>query len=278
MSESAIAYTGLGLDRAGARRRDPAWLGEQRARQDVRLLRFWQDRYAPDSQVVAGQEVFLGLDGEVPVFAVDLPEAADTVDVRSLFGTVPADQAAALVCAKGLLHWNRHQRFCGTCGAATESREGGHLRVCQGPHCGRLLFPRIEPAVIALVEHEDRCLLARHRGAGPTAFATLAGFVEIGEALEEAVRREVAEESGVTVDTVTYLGSQPWPFPSGLMIGFRARAVSGHIAVDHEELEEARWFTREEVLAGGHTGRVDSIGAHLIEQWVKTPGLAPSGA
>lgn len=240
------------------------------------MVGFWQDRHVvADSGALVGDEVFLGLDGDTAVFAVDLAEPAEAVDVRSLFGTVSADEAATLVYAKGILHWNRNQRFCGTCGAPTESRDGGHLRVCLGDACGRLLFPRIEPAVIALVEYEGRCLLGRHRGAAEGAFATLAGFVEIGETLEDAVRREVAEEAGVTVGEVVYQASQPWPFPSGLMLGFRAQAVSGEIDVDSDELQEARWFTPAEVIERGVTGKVDSIGSYLIASWLENAGLEP---
>ena len=122
--------------------------------------------------------------------------------------------------------------------------------MCRDNRCGKLLFPRIEPAVIVLVEAPGaprRCLLGRHQGAAAGVYATLAGFVEIGESLEDAVRREVAEEAGVQVGAVTYQASQAWPFPAGLMVGFRARAISAAIAADHHELAEARWFTRDEL-------------------------------
>ncbi|HVK25757.1 MAG TPA: NAD(+) diphosphatase, partial [Actinokineospora sp.] len=149
---------------------------------------------------------------------------------------------------------------------------GGHLRTCGG--CKKLLFPRIEPAVIVLVEFGDRCLLGRHRGAAENAFSTLAGFVEIGESLEDAVRREVAEEAGVTVGGVVYRASQAWPFPAGLMLGFRAVATSPDIRVDLDELIEARWFTRAEVVAlqaehiAAGTDRGDSIERYLVDRWL----------
>lgn len=165
--------------------------------------------------------------------------------------------------------------------AATAPRHGGHLRICAAGECGRLLFPRIEPAVIVLVEapaavgEQDRCLLARHRGAAPDGYSTLAGFVEIGESLEDAVHRELAEEAGVLVDNVSYQASQAWPFPAGLMVGFRARAVSAAIAVDRDEIEEARWFTRPELadLLVRHRQRKpraaeDSIESYLLESWL----------
>lgn len=147
-----------------------------------------------------------------------------------------------------------------------------------GSGCGRLLFPRIEPAVIVVVEAPGappRCLLGRHRGAAAGAFALIAGFVDIGESLEDAVRREVAEEAGVPVGEVRYQGSQAWPYPAGIMVGFRARATSEVIAVDHDELTEARWFTRAG-LAAHRAARPrthgDSIGTHLLDAWLAEGG------
>lgn len=292
-------YSGLKLDRASDRRTDAAWLAELGGRPGTRTVLLWRDRcLVRDGSVVVhgaggsagtlldaagGEQVFLGLDDGEAVFAADLSglseeealKAADaelTEDVRRLVPTLGVDEAGLLAYARGLLHWHRNQRFCGACGGAAASRHGGHLRVCGT--CGKLLFPRIEPAVIALVElpgNPGRCLLGRHAGAGPDSFSTLAGFVEIGESLEDAVRREVAEEAGVTVGDVGYRGSQSWPFPAGLMIGFRAVAVSEETAVDGAELEEARWFTADELRArieSGHVYRRDSIGKSLIESWI----------
>jgi NAD+ diphosphatase len=221
--------------------------------------------------------VFLG-SGEAEVFATDLSdvdldtavreaEAEAAVDIRVLFGDLGPQEAATLAYARGMLHWGRNQRFCGACGGRAEPEQAGHIRRCQG--CGKLHFPRIEPAVIMLVEAPDRtrCLLARHRGAAEGAFSTLAGFVEIGESLEDAVRRELHEEAGVRVSDVSYQASQAWPFPSGLMIGFRAVAATDEIAVDHDELTEARWFTRDEVRALSD-GRRDSIESYLVGTWL----------
>ncbi|MFI9386887.1 NAD(+) diphosphatase [Kutzneria sp. NPDC052558] len=262
-----IPYSGLRLDRAGDRRSDPDWIAGLRARPGARVLPFWQDRYAPDSEPV-GDEVLLGVAEGEGVFAVELAEEPEsTVDVRSLFDDVSAQESATLVYAKALLHWNRNQRFCGTCGGATRPRHGGTVRDCLG--CGRELFPRIEPAVIVLVEHEGRALFGRHARSGR--FSTLAGFVELGESLEDAVRREVAEEAGVAVGEVRYVGSQPWPFPAGLMVAFRAWALSDVIDVDGDELTEAVWLTPEQVRAHHLPRFRDSIGAHLIETWLAAP-------
>ncbi|MFC0002547.1 NAD(+) diphosphatase [Micromonospora siamensis] len=295
----ALTYGGGWLDRAGGRRADPGWISERLADADSTVLALWRDRClvdadgspvrltAADSGAVlprADQTVFLGLDGTAAVFAVDLSArtereaaalvgAASAVDVRTLVGRLGPADAAIQGYARGLLHWHRQQRHCGGCGAATVTTFGGHARTCAA--CDRLLFPRIEPAIIVLVEapgSPDRCLLARHNGAPEGSYSTLAGFVEVGESLEDAVRREVAEEAGVVVGDVAYQGSQAWPFPAGLMVGFRATAESDRIEVDGEELLEARWFTRaelrERVAAGRPLGRVDSIDHHLLTSWL----------
>jgi NAD+ diphosphatase len=298
-----MPYAGRWLDRATARRVDPGWLAEVRAAPDSRVIPIWHDKCvvhgAPSRAMVLngrrGQEllasnseaVFLGLDGDAGVFAVDLSGLAEaaavslvggdaTADVRRVFTEQTAGDAAILAFARGLLHWTRNQQYCGRCGAATEARDGGHVRSCLGSACGRLLFPRIEPAVIVLVESADgRCLLARHRRSVLGAFSTLAGFVEIGESLEDAVCREVAEEAGVTLAEVCYLGSQPWPFPAGLMVAFRAKAATDAIDIDHNELAEARWFTRAELVeeaAAGRLGRVDSIDRVLLRSWLDEAG------
>ncbi|MER6757223.1 NAD(+) diphosphatase [Micromonospora echinofusca] len=298
--EAVLAYGGGWLDRAGELRTDQQRLAALLTDPASTLLPLWRDRclVAGDTPVrltgeraagalaVADETVFLGMDEGSAVFAVDLsglPEAAAVevagaaaaVDVRALVGRLDPAGAAVQAYASGLLHWHRQQRFCGTCGASTVARGGGHVRSCARADCGRLLFPRIEPAVIVLIEAPgapDRCLLARHAGAPEGSYSTLAGFVEVGESLEDAVRREMAEEAGVTVTDVTYVGSQAWPFPAGLMVGFRATAASEQVRVDGEELLEARWFTRDELreraVAGRPLGRVDSIDHHLLHSWL----------
>lgn len=297
---STMYYTGLTLGRASGRRSDPEWISRLLAEVGTRVIPMWRDHclvrgdtpltlplgQAGEVLAAAGDLVLLGLDGTAAVFAADLSGldepaavklagASAAVDVRSLVPAITPAEAGVIAYARGILHWNRNQRFCGTCGAPSEPRDGGHLRACRG--CGRLLFPRIEPAVIVLVELPGtprRCLLGRHQGAAPDRFSTLAGFVEIGECLEDAVRREVAEEAGVALGAVTYRGSQAWPFPAGLMIGFRAEAVCDEVGVDGMELLEARWFTAGELrarISQGRTGgpyRLDSIGKHLIEDWL----------
>ncbi|MFJ6200215.1 NAD(+) diphosphatase [Micromonospora sp. NPDC092111] len=299
MSDLRLAYGGGRIDRAGASRSDPEWVTAQLATPASRVLPLWRDRclvaadrspvrltVAAATELLAAADgpVLLGLDGPTALFAADLsahPEAdavrlagaTAAVDVRALVGTLDAAEAATQAYARGMLQWHRSHRHCGSCGAATTPRDGGHVRACTGPGCGRLHFPRIEPAIIVLVESApDRCLLARHAGADEGGYSLLAGFVEVGESLEDAVRREMAEEAGVTVGAVRYQGSQAWPFPAGLMVGFRATAATEEIRVDGVELLEARWFTRAELRqrrdAGLPLGRVDAIDHHLFESWL----------
>ncbi|SCG51591.1 NAD+ diphosphatase [Micromonospora inositola] len=296
-----MAYGGGWLDRAGALRADPGWIAARLADAESVVLSLWRDHclIGPDRTPVrrgvadagallaaADETVFLGLDAGAAVFAVDLSAraeqearelagATEAVDVRALVGGLGPAEAAIQAYARGLLHWHRGQRYCGGCGASTVSGDGGHTRSCTGSGCGRLLFPRIEPAIIVLVEapgEPDRCLLARHRGAPEGSWSTLAGFVEVGESLEDAVCREMAEEAGVRVVDLAYQGSQAWPFPAGLMVGFRATAASAEVRVDGEELLEARWFTRDELrdrmARGRPLGRVDSIDHHLLGSWL----------
>jgi NAD+ diphosphatase len=297
---SPMYYSGLRLDRAAAARDDPEWVAKVLGEDSTRVMPLWRDQClvrdglpvtmrrgdAEDLLAAAGGLVFLGLDDGSAVFSADvsgleqpaalvLAGADAVVDIRALVSAVSPLAAGMFAYARGIAHWHRNQRFCGACGGQTDTRSAGHHRICLS--CGKLLFPRIEPAVIMLVElpgEPTRCLLGRHAGAAPGRFSTLAGFVEIGESLEDAVRREVAEEAGVTVGRVTYQASQAWPFPAGLMVGFTAEALAGTIRTDNSEVLEARWFTAPELRARvadpalGGPYRVDSIGKFLIEDWL----------
>jgi NAD+ diphosphatase len=295
---TAAPYAGLRLDRLPERREDPdsvaALAGDPRAR----VVPLWRDLCLvagdPPSPLVLpvaaidddhAQMVLLGLDNQTPYFAVDLSDlgpgealelagADAAADIRAVFADLPAARAGILAYARGLLYWNRHQRFCGRCGSVAQSRDAGHLRACTNAQCGTLMFPRIEPAIIALVETitlPQRCLLARHRNSTTGGYSLLAGFVELGESLEDAVRREIVEEAGVRVSDVSYVGSQPWPFPAGLMVGFRAAAAQESVSVDGNEILEARWFTREQLrdyaAATERLGRADSIDRIMLTAW-----------
>jgi NAD+ diphosphatase len=297
---TAVPYGGLSLERATDRRDDPAWVARLRADPRARVWPLWRDQCliagdppAPirlpagtiDGADPAGL-VLLGLDDGAPDFAVDLSDldledaltgagADATADIRSLFAGLPAREASTLAYARGLLYWNRQQRYCGRCGAVAQLRNAGHLRACTDGECGSLLFPRIEPAIITLVETSalpPRCLLAQHRASKTGGYSLLAGFVEIGESLEDAVRREILEEAGVALRDVAYAGSQPWPFPAGLMVGFRAIATDEAVSVDGNEIRDARWFTRGELRdyanATGWFGRADSIDRVMLTAWL----------
>jgi NAD+ diphosphatase len=186
-------------------------------------------------------------------------------------GLLPAGEASVLAHARGIMHWRVKHRFCGVCGSRCEPRSAGHVMVCQG--CGAQHFPRTDPAVIMLVVRGDSCLLGHsHRFPNVTMYSTLAGFVEPGESLEEAVRREVKEEAGIDVGGVWYHSSQPWPFPSSIMLGFHAEGLSEDIHIDPDELKDARWFTRDQIrdhqALGFSLPRADSIARRLIEDWM----------
>ncbi len=201
--------------------------------------------------------VWLGLLGDVDCFALDLPPSGDTPslppltnrgsfqDLRLAGSQLDHRQVELLAYARGLLYWHRHNRFCAECGGDTVAQKGGHVRRCGGGD--REHFPRLDPAIMALVCHEGRCLLARQPAFPPGMLSALAGFVEVGESLEDAVRREVIEEVGLTVTEVRYIHSQPWPFPASLMLGFRCLVESDELKLDPQELEEARWLTSDEI-------------------------------
>ena len=171
------------------------------------------------------------------------------------------------------MHWHGRHLHCGICGYATESRSGGHVRVCTNAGCSASHFPRTDPAVIMLVSRGDACLMGHNKRFPQKLYSALAGFVEPGESLEEAVAREVMEETGVEVANVRYHSSQPWPFPASIMLGFHADAVSEEITVDNDELKDARWFSRDDVrnfeALGLMLPRPDSIARQLVEHWLK---------
>ena len=295
-------YAGGGLDRAAPRRKDAAWVAALVEHRASRFVAVWRGQslvrhdadagpraaYLTRAQLAAlgGEPVLLGLAEEGAFFALDLshhegaPAAladgarAGFTDLRRVGPLLPRQEGALLAYARGIAYWHERHRFCGVCGAPTASAEGGHVRRCTGAACGIAHFPRTDPAVIMLVHDGERCLLGRKPGWPAGMHSTLAGFVEPGESLEEAVAREVFEETGVLVDEVRYHSSQPWPFPASLMLGFHARARSTAIAADPEEIEHAQWYERRDLL--GHKDddtlrlpRGDSIARRLLEDWLR---------
>jgi len=315
-----LIYAGVALDRAAVTRRDDAWIAERLADPTSRIVPVWRDFNliaagagaddVPGAVLVVAAEAgailaaaaevaILGLDETAAYFAVDvsaLDEAAagrladggEFRDLRQVGALMRGPEAALLAYARGLMYWHRRHRFCGVCGQPTDSRRGGHVRRCRNADEEHEHFPRTDPAVIMLVTADDldgrgpAALLGRQRRWPDGMYSTLAGFVEPGESLEEAVMREVREETGVVVADVHYQASQPWPFPSSLMLGFRARAVTTGIDVDFRELQDAKWFRADEICTFGEWGtaapgekrlpRRDSIARWLIEGWLKEIG------
>jgi NAD+ diphosphatase len=238
--------------------------------------------------------IFLGLRDGAPVFGMGIAAAAveklltrDDVAVTELRGmvmqgAVPTEQLSAIAMAKSMVSWHQRHGYCANCGTRTAMKEGGWKRDC--PNCKVEHFPRTDPVVIMLVTHGDRCLLGRQKQFMPGMWSCLAGFVEAAETIEDAVRREIFEESGIHCTDVTYYMTQPWPYPSSLMIGCAARATSDEIVVDKAELEDARWFSRAEVTLmhsrthpdGMFAAHPFAIAHHLIGRWVH--GGTDSGA
>jgi NAD+ diphosphatase len=277
-----IPFTNNPLDRAAERRNDAAWL---RARLEdastiVMAMRdgkpLVRDRALARLSVGDATEnpLFLGVRDDVAMFAIE-PEGemeGTFEDFRSVALTLPEDEAAIAAAARSLFEWHRRHRFCSVCGQASTVAAAGWQRVCSS--CGAEHFPRVDPVVIMLPLFEGRCLLGRNFTWPKGRMSALAGFVEPGETIEEACMREVKEEAGLVTTRVTYFASQPWPFPSSLMIGLFAEVASGNAVADGKELEEVRWLTREEarqVLDGMHAEVLApstlGISRHLIETW-----------
>src|SRR5690349_11866946 len=281
-----IALSRYPHDRIADRRTDEAWLEEVWADPTTRVLVLAGTRLLPvDGAVVwvspqeapDGVRVLLGEREGVVHFAVIAPSSMageGWVGMLGMASTIEEDQAPFLVHAFGIAEWLWATRHCVRCGGTYEPLHLGHVLRCT--HCGREEFPRTDPAVIMVVTDgeypDDRCLLGRHPSWPPGRYSTLAGFVEPGESIEQAVRREVLEESGIRVGEVAYFGSQPWPLPRSLMIGCIAKATSADISVDGEEIEDARWFTREQMKSEAEAGTLMlpggiSISRSLIEHW-----------
>jgi NAD+ diphosphatase len=251
-----------------------------------------------EETLARGELVFLGLIDERAHFALDVSpfdapldmlrspalasigvEAAPDsggvrfADLRQLAGRLDRHEGALLALARAMLFWHSRHRYCGVCGEPTRSEEAGHMRRCTDSACKTMHFPRTDPAVIMLVTDGDRALLGRNKNFIPGMYSTLAGFVEPGESLEDAVAREVREETAIEVGAVHYHSSQPWPFPANIMLGFYAEATSHAITVDTSELEDARWFERDWILshiddASFRLPRLDSIARQLVEDWL----------
>jgi NAD+ diphosphatase len=277
--EEIYCFAGNPLDRVSQRRQDASWVASLLEDPSTRVLPLHslkpQIRHssaaALDWQSVAPWRpliddgstlILLGMREDRAYFALDatsaeiLPDGDSvTMDARAAAPIIDGGEAAILAEARSLIDWHARHRFCAQCGTPSAVVSGGWVRHC--PNCKAHHFPRVDPVVIMLAVRGERCLLGRgHRRPGAR-FSCLAGFMEPGETLEEAVRREVLEESGIQVGRVRYLASQPWPFPSSLMMGFLGEALTEEITIDPEELAEVRWFERDEVRAMVERSRAD---------------------
>jgi NAD+ diphosphatase len=290
--ENYNVFAGAFVDRIGERRKDSAWLAEAIRSDDSCFVPVWGDQcliggdpmhaiLLTRSQVTAivddDELIFLGLFRDRPAFALSINAATDAPfrelgefhDLRYLGTVLPPDEANLVAHARALVLWHASQVFCGVCGSSARPDAAGNSRICMNDDCRRVIFPRVDPAIIVLISDGERCLLGRQENWPEGRYSTIAGFVEPGESLEDAVRREVYEETNIRVGQVTYHSSQPWPFPSSLMLGFMAEANSDDIALNDGELEDAQWFTRKELRSGFPKlpFRI-SIARRLVDQWL----------
>jgi NAD+ diphosphatase len=289
--ENQNVFAGAFVDRSGELRKDADWLTDALTSPDSRFVAVWNETFLVggdptgtvlleshqlDGAASENELIFLGIFRDNPTFAIkvdgdDAPfqELGEFQDLRYLGTVLPPDEANLVAHARALVLWHASQVYCGTCGSAARPGAAGNSRICMNDNCGREIFPRVDPAIIVLVEDGDRCLLGRQQAWPEGRYSTIAGFVEPGESLEDAVRREVYEETNVRVGKVTYQSSQPWPFPSALMLGFTAEATTTDIELNDGELEDARWFTREDLLSdfAKLPFRI-SIARRLVDGWL----------
>jgi NAD+ diphosphatase len=274
-------FSGPGLDRADLLRSQPERIDELAADRAARQLQ-WLDSFPALDKMgrlswgkVEDPALFLGLDQGAPRFTSMVPHSpADAHAAFPLLALLNPNDAATFAAALSLTNWHRRHQYCASCGQPTGIIRGGWSRRCDS--CAAEHFPRVDPVVIMLAEHDGRLLLGRQPHYPPNRYSALAGFVEAGETIEAAVARELQEEAGIAVSNVTYVASQPWPFPSSLMIGCSARALGDDLTIDTTELDDARWFTREEVnaaLAGAPDAAFlppppYAIARTLLEHWL----------
>ncbi len=297
---SLNGFAAQGIDRATARRKDERWIADRLKDPTTRFLPLWNLKNLvtdaselhpvlfsiseiEDFLSTADSITFLGEDEEHAYFSFALPLGGPTPeavferygkfeDLRKVAGLLKSGDAGLLAHARGMAHWHVRHRFCGDCGSPTKSIEAGYQRICTNKECGQLHFPRTDPAIIVMVTRGEKCLLGRQPIWPKGMYSTIAGFVEPGESLEEAVAREVLEETGIEAASISYRSSQPWPFPSSLMLGFNAKTETEEIRLDDKELEDARWFSREEIQKTILEKSLKlppsiSIAYRLIEDW-----------
>ncbi len=294
--ENHNVFAGAFVDRIGERRKDSAWLAQAVRSEQSCFVPVWGEQCLiggdPLQAVLLSRDqvvsmideqdlIFLGLFRDRPAFALSInaaanapfPELGEFHDLRYLGTVLPADEANLVAHARALVLWHASQVFCGVCGSSARPEAAGNSRVCMNEDCRRQVFPRVDPAIIVLVSDGDRCLLGRQVSWPEGRYSSVAGFVEPGESLEDSVRREVYEETNIRVGTVSYHSSQPWPFPSSLMLGFMAEATSSEIILNDGELEDAQWFTRKELRSGFPKLPFQiSIARRLVDHWLAAAG------
>jgi len=290
-----------GLNRMAERRTDSAWVRKQEEREDAVVLPVWRTRNLINNtsgvprlvglkintvNKIADKNthlVFMGYRDDVPYFSVDIsyidnPQEdlelkgfGDFTDIREVSLDLPREESGLLAYSRAIAQWHKTHQFCNRCGSPSVPRDAGHMRQCTNEICNSQHFPRTDMAVIMLVSSGDKIILGRKKDWPDDRFSILAGFVEPGETIEGAVAREVMEEVGIPITNIKYHSSQPWPYPSNLMLGFFAEALSEEIRITDDELAEARWFTRDELIdeAEAYVKKPHSvsIARRLIAEW-----------
>lgn len=286
------------LDRMTLKRRDATWLAEQLSSPTARFVPVWQTKNLFDAQdlsrtlllapgadqpwLATAEPILLGVHDGITYFGVDVADDAEHLaslqalgkfeDLRLVGTRLDTKTGSLLALARAMTYWHQRHRFCGDCGSPTQSADGGFVRRCTNSACGKQHFPRTDPAIIVQVSAGDKCLLARQAAWPPGRYSVLAGFVEPGESVEDAVIREVLEETNIRVTNIHYFASQPWPFPASLMLGYTAEATNVDLHCTDDELEHARWVSRPELKEALQAGTIKlppplSISHRLIEAW-----------
>ncbi len=295
-------YTTVKLDRLDPQRSDPKWLDTIIYEAESKILLLWRGKYlmqgeygpiaispsqSPELLAQADERLFLGRDDAgINWFTLDFSSLQETErpqlneknlqwrDMRSVAPLLDRDTAALMGYPLSLMRWHRRHRFCGSCGHPTITANSGHTRCCTNNDCKVEHYPRTDPAIIVLIEHADQLLLGRQSWWNNGMHSLLAGYVEPGESLEDAVHREIWEEAGILVQNIRYHSSQPWPYSSSLMLGFCAEAKTTDIQVNTDELESADWFSLEQLrqhesAENFSLSRKDSISRVIIDQWIR---------
>ncbi len=289
-----ICFSEFNFDRNALKRTDDSWIQQQLDHPQSQFLICWNNQFLVDDESniqlfeqhdvshfssVTLQWKYLGeFATHRSLFCAEITEPTKECEhqnwqsIRSIGLQQSAEDAAVIIYAQGLLNWHRENNFCNRCGSEFFEKQSGHALICSLDSCQKEIFPRTDPAVIILIHHQEECLLGRHQNWPENVYSCLAGFVETGEDLKAAVRREIYEESGLTINTIEYRGSQPWPFPQSLMLGFIAESQSKELTFHDGEIDDARWYSREQLIDAVNNKSLRlpsslSISYDLVEDW-----------